>query len=583
MVGLTENAIKVLKKRYLLRDKKGKIKETPEQMFRRVAKAVAKADKRYGDNPANAEKEFFQIMSKLEFLPNSPTLMNAGTEIGQLAACFVLPIEDSLESIFAQVKNMAMISQSGGGTGFNFSKIRAKGDIVKSTKGVASGPVSFMKVFNSSTEIIKQGGKRRGANMAVLNVSHPDIEEFITIKNDAGELENFNLSVAVTDKFMNAVIKNEKFSLTDPYNGKEVKKINSKKLFDKITENAWKTGDPGLIFIDEINRKNALIKMGRIESMNPCGEQPLFPYESCNLGSINLSKMVTDRKIDYDKLEKTVNIAVHFLDNVIDINKYPLQEIEKITKSNRKIGLGVMGFADMLIKLNVPYGSKESEEISEKIMKFISETAKKKSQEIAKKRGSFPNLSKSNYKTRQRNATITTIAPTGSISIIAGCSSGIEPLFAISYVRNVMDKTQLMEANQMFENEAKQKGFYSKKLLEKIARKGTIQDIKEIPEDIRKKYVTTFDITPEQHLRIQAGFQKYTDNAVSKTINFATNATKHDVKKAYLLAYKLKLKGITVFRYGSKKGQVLYVGKITKKQLVRQETTVGCQTIYCPA
>jgi len=580
---LTVNALEVLNKRYLLRDENGKIIETPVQMFRRVAKTIAEVDKQYGDDYRKREEEFYKIMSKLEFIPNSPTLFNAGAPLGQLSACFVLPVEDSLESIFENVKNLAVIEQSGGGVGFDFSKLRPKGDIVKSTKGVASGPVSFMRAFDIATEVIKSGGKRRGAVMGILRVDHPDILEFITVKSRTGLLTNFNLSVAVTDDFMKAVKENRSYDLVNPRTNKPVKKLKARYVWGLIVENAWKSGDPGVIFIDEINKYNPTPQVGKIESTNPCGEQPLLPYESCNLGSINLSKMISDEEIDWEKLRRTVHTAVHFLDNVIDANKFPLEKIEKMTKSNRKIGLGVMGFAELLIRLNIPYDSEKAIHIAEKIMKFITEEARKKSEELGERRGSFPNFEKSIYYIKykaMRNATLTTIAPTGSISIIAGCSSGIEPLFAISFMRNVLEGTRLFEVNPLFERIAKERKFYSAKLLEKIAKTGSIQKIKGIPKDVRRIFVTALDINPEWHVRMQATFQKYVDNSVSKTINLPENATKNDVKKAFELAYKLKCKGITVYRYGSKPQQVLYIGEphITAES----EYAGGCPTAVCP-
>jgi len=528
---LSKNALRVLEKRYLLKNEKGKVIETPARMFRRVARAVAKGSPKL-------EKQFYQVMSNLEFLPNSPTLMNAGTKIGQLSACFVLPIEDSLESIFNTLKTAALIHQSGGGTGFSFSKIRPRGDIVKSTKGIASGPVSFIEVYNKTTQVIRQGGKRRGANMGVLRVDHPDIIEFIKAKEKEGSLANFNLSVGVTDRFMKAVKENKSYELINPRTKKTLKKINARKIFDLIVEMAWKTGDPGIIFLDEINRKHPLKE--KIETTNPCGEVPLLPYESCNLGSINLKKFVKNKKIDYKKLKKIIKIAVKFLDNVIDVNKYPLKEIEKITKTNRKIGLGVMGFAEMLILLEIPYNSEQALKTAEKLMKFISEQAKKSA---------------------KKNITVTTIAPTGTISIIADCSNSIEPLFAVSFVKKVMGGTKLVEVNVLFEKIAKQKGFYSKNLMKKIAYKGTVQNMKEVPKEIQKLFETAYDIPPEQHVKMQAVFQKYTDNAVSKTVNLKKNAAKTDVKNIFLLAHKLKCKGVTVFRQGSRKEQVINIGK----------------------
>lgn len=878
-LNLTPNALRVLENRYLKKNEQGKVIETPYEMFRRVAHTIASAELLYdGENLERVEQEFFDMMVSLEFLPNSPTLMNAGTDIGQLSACFVLPVGDSMEEIFGAVKAMAIIHQSGGGTGFSFSNLRPQGDVVRSTGGVASGPVSFMRVFDTATEVIKQGGRRRGANMGVLRVDHPDILEFIQAKEKEGLLENFNLSVAVTDKFMDAVAKDSKYFLVNPRTHKRVNKLNANKVFDLIAKNAWKTGDPGVIFIDEINRHNPTPEVGKIESTNPCvtadtwimtaegprqvreligkkfvavinsekykslekgffetgvkpvyklktvegfelrltkdhpvmkvkrmtryrtetewinagklkpgnkiivnnhrnfanwegkytegegyliglllgdgtikkdkvylkrltqefelkfrtkaitkemerasadfcrgllrglfdangsvqgnqsrgvsvrlaqsngeilkvvqrmllrfgifsriylnrranetaklrngkggvreypiraqhelvisneniayfsekigfgdsdkmeklvntiknykremnrerfvatievivldgiekvydvqipginvfdangfivhncGEQPLLPYESCNLGSINLSRMITNKQIDWKKLRQIVRRAVHFLDNVIDVNKYPLPEIEKMTKSNRKIGLGVMGFAEMLIQLGIPYDSDEALVIGERLMNFITTEARKKSVELGSRRGSFPNFNKSVWKDKgyksMRNATVTTVAPTGSIGIIADASSGIEPLFAVAFVRQIMGG--LVEINKFFEDIAKRRKFYTKELMDEIVSKGTIRDIKYIPEDIRRLFVTALDISPKMHVRIQAAFQKYTDNAVSKTVNLPNSATPTDIKNVYLLAYKLKCKGITVYRYGSKKEQVLY-------------------------
>ncbi|MEM3731790.1 MAG: vitamin B12-dependent ribonucleotide reductase [Candidatus Bathyarchaeia archaeon] len=586
---LTVNALEVLRARYLLKDETERIIETPADLFMRVARAVAKVDEKYGENPKVAERTFFEMMAKLEFIPNSPTLFNAGTEIGQLSACFVLPVEDSLESIFEAVKNMAIIEKSGGGVGFDFSKLRPKGDIVRSTKGVASGPVSFMRVFDTATEVIKAGGKRRGAMMGILRVDHPDIIEFITSKQTPGLLSNFNISVAVTDEFMEKVENDEDYWLINPRNKEQVKKLKAREVWDLIARSAWASGDPGVIFIDEINRHNPTPEVGKIEATNPCGEQPLLPYESCNLGSINLSRMVVDGKVDWEKLRETVRNAVHFLDNVIDVNKYPLKEVEAITKANRKIGLGVMGFADMLIKLGIRYDSEEALQFAERLMKFINEEAHKKSMEIAEERGSFPNFEKSIWKDKckaMRNATVTTIAPTGSISIIAGCSSGIEPIFAISFIRNVLGGTRLFETNPLFELIAKERGFYSAKLLEEIAKTGSLQKIDGVPEDVKRIFVTALDIAPEWHVRMQAAFQKYTDNAVSKTVNMPTNATVEDVRGVYELAWKLKCKGITVFRYGSKPEQVLYIGEVKAKETkfvaAESEYAGGCPTKTCP-
>jgi len=594
---LPVNSLKVLRARYLLRNEKGEIIETPGQLFRRVANAVAEADKKYGANDEEVKrtaKKFYKIMSKLEFLPNSPTLFNAGTRKKlSLSACFVLPVGDSMEEIFDAVKNMAIVQKSGGGTGFNFSRLRPKGDIVKSTIGQASGPTSFMRVFDITTEVIKQGGKRRGANMGILRIDHPDILEFISCKESGKILTNFNLSVAVTDKFMEAVEKNEDYELINPKNKEVVKRLDARKVFSLIATFAWKNGDPGLIFIDEINHHNPTPDVGEIEATNPCGEQPLLPYESCNLGSINLSKMVKkveDKyEIDWKKLKETVETAVHFLDNVIDINSFPIKEIEKATKANRKIGLGVMGFADLLILLEIPYNSEEAEKLAEEIMKFIIDTARNKSKELGKVRGNFPNFKKSIWKNEEamRNATVTTIAPTGTIGIIANCSSGIEPIFAISYMRNVANSLgeNLIETNHLFENVLKEKGLYKQDIIKKVAGKASIQDVEEIPKEIRRIFVSAHDISPEWHLRIQAAFQRYTDNAVSKTINLPNSATIQDIEKIYMLAWKMKCKGITIYRDKSREEQVISFYSEQKKnsdicpncneKLVREE---GCKT-----
>lgn len=586
---LTVNALEVLKKRYLLKDKTERIIETPAKMFKRVARAIARVDRKYGENPKESEETFYKMMARLEFLPNSPTLFNAGTRLGQLSACFVLPVEDSLDSIFTAVKNMALIEKSGGGVGFNFSRLRPKGDIVMSTKGVASGPVSFMRVFDVATEVIKAGGKRRGAMMGILRVDHPDIIEFITAKQKPGFLSNFNISVAVTDEFLKSVEEDGEYWLINPRNGERTGKLKAREVWNLMARSAWASGDPGVVFIDEVNRHNPTPVLGVIEATNPCGEQPLLPYESCNLGSINLSRMVEGNAINWEKLREAVHNAVHFLDNVIDANKYPLKEIEKVTKANRKIGLGVMGFADMLIKLGVPYDSEPALELAEKLMKFIDEEAHRKSEEIAEKRGSFPNFEKSMWKDKykaMRNATVTTIAPTGSISIIAGCSSGIEPIFAISFIRNVLDGTRLFETNPLFEITAKERGFYDAALLEEIAKTGSVQKIDKVPEDVKKVFVTALDIAPEWHVRMQAAFQKYTDNAVSKTVNMPYEASVDEVRKVFELAWKLKCKGITVFRYGSKPEQVLYIGEVktAEKTFVSAESEYagGCPTKTCP-
>jgi ribonucleoside-diphosphate reductase alpha chain len=586
---LTVNALEVLKARYLLRDEEENIIETPTLLFERVAKATAKVDKTFREKPEKSEKTFYEMMAKLEFLPNTPTLFNAGTNIGQLSACFVLPVPDSLDGIFTTVKNMALIEQTGGGVGFNFSKLRPRGDIVRSTKGVASGPVSFMRIFDTATEVIKAGGKRRGAMMGILRVDHPDVLEFITAKQNPTLLSNFNVSVAVTDEFMQAVEADQAYWLINPRNREKVKTLKAREVWNLMARSAWASGDPGVVFIDEINRHNPTPEVGRIESTNPCGEQPLLPYESCNLGSINLSRMVEDSRISWDKLRETVRNAVHFLDNIVDANVYPLKEIAGITRANRKIGLGVMGFADMLIMLGVPYDSEEALELGEQVMKFIEEEAHKKSREIGEARGSFPNFEKSIWKDRHsafRNATVTTVAPTGTISIIAGCSSGIEPLFAVSFMRNVLGGARLFETNALFEETAKARGFYSAKLLEEIARTGSVQKIAGVPEDVKRLFVTALDIDPVWHVKMQAAFQKNTDNAVSKTVNLPFEAKVEDVREIYDLAWQLKCKGVTVFRYGSKPEQVLYIGEVKAKEgkfvSAQSEYAGGCPTMNCP-
>jgi len=588
------NAIKVLKNRYLMKDREGSIIETPSELLHRVAKTIAAADRLY-DNDANTretEEEFYRIMANREFLPNSPTLMNAGTQLGQLSACFVLPVEDSIEGIFTTLKHMALIHQSGGGTGFSFSKLRPAGDIVGSTKGVASGPVSFMTIYDAATNVIKQGGRRRGANMAILDVTHPDILKFIEVKSREGILPNFNISVAVTDEYMNAVKHDKDHELTNPRTGEIEEKLRAKHVFDLIVSNAWRSGDPGLVFIDEVNRHNPTPQVGEIRSTNPCGEQPLLPNESCNLGSINLSRLIKNGDVDWERLRSVTRTAIHFLDNVIDANKYPIQEIAEITKANRKIGLGVMGWADMLIELGVPYDSERALATAAKVMKFIGQEATRKSVEIGEEKGSFPNFEGSlweerGYKTL-RNATVTTVAPTGTISIIAGCSSGIEPIFAVAFVRNVMEGTRLLEVQPTFEMVARERGFYSRDLMLRIAKTGSIQDLEEIPREVRRVFVTALGIAPEWHVRMQAAFQKYVDNAVSKTVNLQPDATVDDVRRVYWMAYDLKCKGITVYRYGSREEQVLYVGPLLARELATDkhvsadsEFAGGCPTGEC--
>ena len=592
---ISENAKAVLERRYLARDEQGQPTETVDGLFRRVANAVAEGDRRF-DSKADVvatAKEFYELMVSLDFLPNSPTLMNAGRPLGQLSACFVLPVADSMEDIFDAIKNAALIHKSGGGTGFSFSRLRPKGSTVNSTGGVASGPISFMKVFNAATEAVKQGGTRRGANMGILRVDHPDILEFITCKNDTREITNFNLSVGITEAFMEAVSQDKPYDLVDPASKKITGRLNARAVFESIVDSAWRTGEPGIIFLDRLNRDNPCPNQGEIESTNPCGEQPLLPYESCNLGSINLvnhlMKTPAGWVLDRAKLEKTIRTAVHFLDNVIEVNQYPLPEIDRMTRSTRKIGLGVMGFADMLLHMGVPYNSEEGVALAEEIMDTVNSIGHQASEELAEIRGPFPLFDQSIYRDGRpiRNATVTTIAPTGTLSIIAGVSSGVEPVFAYAYIRNVMDGTHLIETNQILKDRLVEAGIYSDELMHKIVEQGSLAHVDGIPEDIRRVFVCAHDVSPIWHVKMQAAFQRYTDNAVSKTVNFPNSATKEEVAEVYRLAFTLGCKGTTIYRDGSRNEQVLNIGKVNDGKAATGDPVVdavldsGCEGTAC--
>ena len=568
-MDLTPRAIQILEKRYLKKDAKGKIVESPEEMFWRVARNITEPEHLYGSrtSPEELSEIFFKMMSSLDFLPNSPCLMNAGRELQQLAACFVLPVEDSLDAIFETVKQTALIHQSGGGTGFSFSRLRPKDDAVQSTGGVASGPTSFMRVFNMATEVIKQGGTRRGANMGVLRVDHPDIMEFITIKQSPGEMENFNLSVGLTKAFMEALEKDRDYSLINPRTKKEVSHLRAKKVFEVLVSAAWETGDPGILFLDRINEANPTPQLGEIESTNPCGEVPLLPYEPCVLGSINLSHMLKEKdgkwEVDFEKLRQTTRHAVHFLDNVIDMNKYPLPQIAKMAKGNRKIGLGVMGLAHFFIRLGIPYNSQKALEVSRGVMSFIQHQARERSMELGEERGVFQNFLNSVYSRsdmKLRNATITTIAPTGTLSLIADCSSGIEPLYGIQYTRRALDDLEFQILDPLFAEFGEKEGFLDPEILKSLSEGANLRGLSQVPQKIKEIFITTFEIQPVWHIKIQAVFQEYTDNAVSKTINFSQDATKEDVSEAFLMAYRERCKGITIYRSGSKAKQVLGCG-----------------------
>ena len=592
---ISENAHAVLERRYLIRDEHGEAVETVDELFHRVADAVAAADVRFDPQAdvADTARSFYRMMTELDFLPNSPTLMNAGRPLGQLSACFVLPVADSMEDIFDAIKNAALIHKSGGGTGFSFSRLRAKGSTVNSTGGVASGPISFMKVFNAATEAVKQGGTRRGANMGILRVDHPDILEFITCKNDTKEITNFNISVGLTEAFMEAAESGSEYELVDPASRRVTGRLNAREVFEAIVRSAWQTGEPGILFLDRLNKDNPCPGQGEIESTNPCGEQPLLPYEACNLGSINLVRHLrrteTGYVLDRAKLEQTIRTAVHFLDNVIEVNQYPLPEIDAMTKKTRKIGLGVMGFADMLLYLGIPYDSDEGVAMASQVMELVQTIGHQESQRLAQVRGPFPLFAESVYRDGApiRNATVTTIAPTGTLSIIAGVSSGVEPVFAYAYYRNVMDNTHLIETNQILKDKLTELGLYSDELMRQIIEHGSLAHVEGIPEAVKRVFVCAHDVSPIWHVKMQAAFQQFTDNAVSKTVNFPNSATQEEVAEVYRLAYELGCKGTTIYRDGSRDEQVLNIGVVKAKQEtalpdhVEKLLESGCDSTAC--
>jgi ribonucleoside-diphosphate reductase alpha chain len=566
----TDNARTVLARRYLVRDDRGRVVETADELLRRVARAVAAAEAQHGSDPQAWEAQFYDAMARLELLPNSPTLMNAGKPTGQLSACFVLPVADSMPEIFDAVKWAAMIQQTGGGTGFAFSRLRPAGDMVRSTHGIASGPVSFIEVFNAATDAIRQGGVRRGANMGILRVDHPDILDFVAAKSDPRRLRNFNVSVAVTDEFMQAVDEGREAVLRNPRSGEEVRRIDARRLWRRIAQLAWKSGEPGVIFIDRINAVNPTPALGEMESTNPCGELPLLPFEACNLASIDVGKLVVGERFDWSRLGELVALGVRFLDDVIDVNHYPLPQIEAITRGNRKIGLGVMGFADALIRMGVAYDSERALAVAEELAAFIEQRAQAASAELGRERGPFPNWKGSRWERQGspplRNATTTTIAPTGTLSILAGCSGGIEPLYAVSFVRQVLDGERLVEVHPLFVAAARAGGWYSDALMARVAERGSVRGLDDVPAAVQGIFATAYDVAPAWHLRMQAAFQRHVHNAVSKTINFPQSATVDQVEEAYREAYRLGCKGVTVYRDGSRNEQVLSFGDTSRSR-----------------